>query len=404
MIKKTFILISVVCLLLVAVASPTQAQSNLKILQSSAEADFPKRLTFNLSAESNVDIVDIRLSYTVDRTGFADVTSEAYVEFVPDTKVDVDWTLEMLKIGGLPTGASVRYWWTVKDKNGNKVQTAPATVPFNDNRYRWRSLTEGQVTLHWYEGDDTFAEELMSAAQQAIDRLAEDTGAHLEKPVDIYVYANTTALQGAMIYPAEWTGGVAFPRFGIISIGIAYINLGWGKSAITHEMAHLVVHQMTLNPYSGLPVWLDEGLAVYAEGLLSPQYSSRLYDAVKEDRLLSVRSLCSPFSAYSETATLSYAESYSLVEFLINQYGQAKMLELLNTFQQGSTYDAALEKVYGFDTEGLDALWRAYVTQQYQPAEQETGLQKNSILTKIMSRLPRFPYHGEPALAWRWRS
>jgi hypothetical protein len=34
------------------------------------------------------------------------------------------------------------------------------------------------------------------------------------------------------------------------------------------------------------------------------------------------------------------------------------MLSLLSTFKQGSTYDNALEKVYGFDTTVLDNLWR----------------------------------------------
>jgi hypothetical protein len=35
------------------------------------------------------------------------------------------------------------------------------------------------------------------------------------------------------------------------------------------------------------------------------------------------------------------------------------MFELLNTFRQGSGYDEALERVYRFDMDGLDTLWRA---------------------------------------------
>jgi hypothetical protein len=34
------------------------------------------------------------------------------------------------------------------------------------------------------------------------------------------------------------------------------------------------------------------------------------------------------------------------------------MNQLLDVFQQGSTYDQALEQVYGFDQDGLDTLWR----------------------------------------------
>ncbi len=369
MIKKTRILALVVCLIL-AVLSPVsvQAQGRLTVLDSSAQVEFPSKLSFNLTVESDVNITDIRLRYTVDRVSFAEVTSEVYIEFVPSTTVDVAWALEMVKIGGLPPGASVEYWWVIEDAKGDKVETAPVQVQFDDNRYSWRSLTEGKVTMCWYKGDESFIQELMAAAQQALVRLAEDTGAYLEEPVKLYIYANAQDLQGAMIYPREWTGGVAFTRYGVIAIGVALGNLQWGKRAIVHELTHLVIHQMTFNPYGGLPTWLDEGLAMYTEGLLEPEVKAYLDKAIAEDSLISVRSLSSPFSAYAEESVLSYAQSYSLVEFLFSDYGQAKMLELLNTFKQGSTYDEALDKVYGFDMDGLNTLWRDYIAMSAQPA------------------------------------
>ncbi|MGA2670158.1 MAG: peptidase MA family metallohydrolase, partial [Dehalococcoidia bacterium] len=87
-----------------------------------------------------------------------------------------------------------------------------------------------------------------------------------------------------------------------------------------------------------------------------------LEEAISKNELISVRSLCSPFSAYSEKAYLSYAESYTLVEYLLDNYGQGKMLDLLALLKQGNTYDEALTKVYGFDIDGLDAVWRATLT------------------------------------------
>jgi len=370
MIKKAGIL-TIVVFLFLALLSPglAQAQSEPVILDSSAQANFPSQLNFSLSAQSNVNITDIRLHYMVDRAGFAQVASEVYIKFVPSTQVEAEWTWDMRKTGGLPPGSIVTYWWTVTDASGGSVETAPHQVQFNDVRYSWLSLTEGEATIYWYQGDDSFARELMAVAQQALTRLLENTGAYPEKPVKIYVYASAQDLQGAMIYPQEWTGGVAFTRYGTIAIGISPLNLDWGKRAIAHELTHLVIHQMTLNPYNYLPTWLDEGLAMSTEGALEPQFVDALYRAVGEDRLITVRSLSSPFSAYASQATLAYAQSYSLVEFLIGSYGQSKMLELLNTFREGSGYDAALEKVYGFDMDGLDALWREQISQQYQPTK-----------------------------------
>ncbi len=373
MIKKASILALVICLLL-TILSPglVQAQSGLTVLDSSAQAEFPSNLKFNLSVESDVTITDIRLHYAVDLVSFAQVTSEVYIEFVPSPTVDAKWTWDMRKTGGLPPGSSVDYWWTVEDVNGNRVETAPVKVRFDDLRYPWRSLAEDEITIYWYKGDESFAQEIMAVAQQALVQLASDTGAYLERPIKLYIYASAQDLQGAMIYPQEWTGGAAFTRYDTITIGIAPGNLQWGKKAIAHELTHLVIHQMTLNPYGGLPNWLDEGLAMHTEGVLGPQFTTHLNRAIAENGLISVPSLSSPFSAYADEALLAYAQSYSVIEFLISNYGQDKMLELLNTFREGSGYDAALEKVYGFDMDGLDALWRDYITEQYQTPEATT--------------------------------
>ncbi len=406
MIKKASIFALAVSLFLVLLSPGlVQAQSGLTILDNSAEAEFPSKLHFNLSAESDVDITDIRLHYTVDRESYAQVTSEVYIEFVTDTTIDVQWTWDMRKTGGRPPGSSVEYWWTVEDVNGDKIETTPVRVWFDDNRYSWQSLTEDKVTIYWYKGEQPFAGEIMLATQQALARLAEDTGAYLKRSVKIYVYADARDLQGAMIFPQEWTGGVAFTRYGVIAIGIAPNNLSWGKGAIAHELTHLVIHQMTLNPYIGLPTWLDEGLAMHTEGVLSAGLNAYLERAMAENSFISVRSLSSPFSAYGEEAYLSYAQSYSLVEFLISNYGRGKMLELLTIFSEGSSYDGALEKVYGFDMDGLDTLWRDYVTRQYQgvgvttmsisPALVET-------LTNLASGLLLDLRLTTQSWAWRW--
>lgn len=369
--KRIGIFALMVSLLLVSLSPGlVQAQGGVTVAASSVDVEFPAKLHFSLSARSDVNITDVRLYYTIDRESYAQVTSEVYIEFVPATVVDADWTWDMKKTGGLPTGAGVRYWWIVKDANGDKAETTPASISFDDNRYTWRSLAENNVTIFWYKGNQSFAGELMSAAQQALTRLTNNTGAYLKTPVKIYIYANSQDLQGAMIFPQEWTGGSAFTEFGIITIGIDTDNLDWGKRALAHELTHLVVHQMTFNPYIGLPTWLDEGLAMYNEGALDASLVGSLQRALDANSLITVRSLSSPFSANTNEALLSYAQSYSLIEFLVTTYGQSKMLELLSAFKEGSSYDNALTRVYDFDMDGLNILWRDYFKKQYQ----KTGL------------------------------
>jgi len=347
----------VLLLLLLVVFPPVKAESNISVLDSSVTIDFPYSLAFNLEAESPANIVDARLHYEVDRMNYAQVVSEGWTEFTPATRVAASWVWDMRK-ASLPPGAQVTYWWTIKNADGDEFETLPAIVRFDDSRHQWQSLTSGNMTLFWYEGDDSFAWELMNACQEGLARLTQEFGAYPERAITIYVYASSSELQGAMIFPQEWTGGVAFTEFGIIAMGISPDSIDWGKEALVHELTHLVVHQLVFSPYGSLPMWLDEGLAMYNQGDLSPELSYRLEKAISEDKLLSVRGLCSPFSAEPEKAYLSYAESYSLVEYLLDNYNGDNMLDLLTLFKQGNTYDEALTEAYGFDIDGLDARWR----------------------------------------------
>jgi len=195
-----------------------------------------------------------------------------------------------------------------------------------------------------------------------------------------------------MIFPQEWTGGVAFTEFSTIAIGIPPSELDWGKRALVHELTHLVIHQVTFSPYGQLPLWLDEGLAMYNEGELDPQYSTRLEEAVQEDELISVRSLCSPFSAEREKALLSYAQSYSLVEYLLRNYGQYRMLDLLTLLKEGATYDEALTEVYGFDIDGLDANWQATLT--FQTVVTNESRQYHPVLIAVSAALATGLWRG----------
>jgi len=352
----TIALLLVLCLV-AAAGGPVHAVGGMTA-RTDVTIDFPMSIEFSVSAQSSSNITDIRLHYAVEEMGFADVTAEAVAVFTPSTEVDTGWTWRMVQSGGLPPGTLVDYWWTVADSTGVTLTTDRQQVVFADSRFEWQSISAEMITVNWYDGDEAFAQEILSTAQEAVARLGEDTGAYLKEPVRFYIYADAMDLRGSMIFPQEWTGGVSFTRYGVIAIGISSGNLAWGKRAIAHELTHLVTAQMTLNPYNDIPVWLEEGLAMWNEGPMQSQFSSALAFAIKNNNVLTVQTLASPFSAYADISYLSYAESYSIVDYLIRTYGRDRMFELLETFRQGSTYNGALQKVYGLDMKILNAEWR----------------------------------------------
>lgn len=334
------------------------ADTSIDVVDSSVEIFFPSGLVFNIECTSSADISRIRLQYHIERLNYAEVINEAWPELSPGTHIDTSWTWDMRR-GSLPPGAKVSYWWIIENSAGEVVTTTPDEVVFRDLRYQWEEIQSDFLTLYWYDRSESFAQSLLDAADDALNRLADDTGARLEKPVDIYIYASSQDLQGSMIFPNEWTGGVAFTEYSTIAIGVSEQNLDWGKDAVAHELGHMVTHQITFSPYGEtLPTWLDEGLAMHAESTVNEHYTAALKAAAASGKLISLQSLSSPFSARSMEAYLSYAESQSVVDYLIETHGKEKMLQLLHLYKDGETTDNALEITYGFNQKELNDSWQ----------------------------------------------
>ena len=346
-------------LLLLAVASPIGLAQEAITADSTTEVDFPAGMTFSLTAQSTSDIEDVFLRYRIERLSDVRVTAVIQPDFSPAPRVTARWTWEMKKmLQSLPPGTRIHYSWRIVDVSGNELETSWETTEFRDDHHSWDSLAADGLTLFWYRGGQSFAQTMLDAADEALQRLSRDTGAYLEQGIRVYIYGSSEDLLNAMIYPQEWMGGAAFPQYGIVAIGIEPTNVAWGKRVMAHEVAHLATHQMTANPYNDIPTWLEEGLSMYAEGDLAFDFQDALGEAVASDDLISVQTLSSNFPSDYYQALLSYAESYSLVDFLISQYDKERMLRLLTAFQQGTTYDDALVQVYGFTTEELSQLWR----------------------------------------------
>jgi hypothetical protein len=352
--------------LLVSGAFPGLAwsQAAIDIRANQAQAQFPDEITFALEIDTSSPVESIELEYGVEKTSCGQ-SSGRVVPDINETlqrrRVQATWTWELYRSGSMPPGAQVWWCWHITTEDGQSQSTRREWITLDDENHAWQTLTEGQITVHWYEGEREFAQDMLQTAVEAQARLTADPGANLEKPLHFYFYADSDALKAALIFPQRWAGGIAFTDFYTVLIAAGPQEQAYGQRTVAHELMHLVVHQLAFNCWSSLPRWLDEGLATWAEGDLEPAQQQALDEAIAGNTLLPLPGLNGSFSAHADRAHLSYAQSYSVVTFLVNEYGRDKVLELLAVFREGATYDGALEQVYGFDTEGLENLWRASI-------------------------------------------
>jgi hypothetical protein len=370
--KSSRQILILICLLTLSAA--WAPQNAITVQENSAEINFPETITFKLQASSSTKITSIHLEFGTDALSCGENVSRAIPEdYDPDTEIAVEWVWNLRRSGSVPPGTEVWWRWILENEAGEEIETPVQRLIFMDDIFDWRTVVSEHLSLNWYEGSEQFAASLLEAGEDALARLNQMTGVMVEKQVKVYIYASSEDMQEGTLFAPDWSGGMAFPWNSAVIIGVAPSNLAWGMDTMAHELAHVVIGHYTFSCVNSTPIWIDEGLAMVPEGDLELYFQGILQDAVDADTLLSVREVGQIFSADPDLARLSYAESFSLVTYLLETHGDEPILQLLDRFKQGESEDRALDAVYGFDRDGLEMLWRDWLGAAPMPEPLEQG-------------------------------
>ena len=135
-----------------------------------------------------------------------------------------------------------------------------------------------------------------------------------------------------------------------------------------HELTHIIFREFIGE--GKLPLWLDEGVAVYMEDKYGYTYGggiSFLKQKIKEDTYIKFSELNnitigSLNSKSQEEVNIFYLESFSIINFIMKKYGKYKFANFLRMLKKGLGLEEALAKVF-YDLKDLDKLeakWKDY--------------------------------------------
>ncbi len=250
--------------------------------------------------------------------------------------------------------------WRVTRADGT-VEVGPgASVTYADTTHDWRTKTGEVVRLHWYEGNDRFAERALAVGEEGLAKASEFLGVTESEPVDFFIYASREDFMAAFGSGSyEWAGAFALPetRTLIADIPPDEIDTELVSLYVPHELAHVVFGTATANPLHEPPRWLNEGLAVYLTEGYASNWRSSLRDGVADGRLLPLGAIANVFPTSSDGADLAYAESVSAVSHMVDQYGKDALVRLVRAYADGVSDDEAFTAGLGVTVAGFEADW-----------------------------------------------
>ena len=337
-----------------AAADVAAPKDTIRVLAAGHTIDYPDQLVFNLQAEGDATINEVRLFYSV---GGRPAQVYGYPDFEPGLRVSTDFSVQTSGSSYIPTGVEIEYYYQITDVNGNTVETTPWSFEYRDPRYRWNSLTIGSLTVLSHD-----------ISERRVQQAASDVAARIEEIKPVFGIEDVHTMKAVVVngsrearrsFPflseaskrGHYFAGFAFDEYDL------FLMQGLDTDTMIHEATHLLVHQAAPSPLARVPAWLNEGLAMQFEDR-SIVRSATIRSAARAGRLLSLKGMGS-VPGRERDISLFYAQAWSVVDYMVDNYGPERIPALLAELNSGQRIDEALVTVYGLSVEELDEEWRA---------------------------------------------
>lgn len=318
-------------------SAPVQTRAGGGFTDLEADATFGVDLTFSAAwSGPPPDRVELLLGFGGE---------ERLVVPVELVSGQLDYRRDLTE-GFVPANTPVAYRW--RALAGNQVTLSPEqTLLYDDDRpgLDWAAASIGSATVHWYGDSETIARRFGDLAGGAADAAADLLGHPLADPIDIFVYDSREDFLGAVGPDSrEWIGAAAYPHLRTVYMWLGAGATSYLEATLAHEVTHVVFHDATDNPFHEPATWFNEGVAVWSELQNADTERDLVTQAAASGQgLMAFEALTDQFPIDARGANLAYAQSATMVELVIRDYGREAMATIAGAYRTGATDAEAIE-------------------------------------------------------------
>jgi hypothetical protein len=204
-----------------------------------------------------------------------------------------------------------------------------------------------------------------AAVDEAVPRIAPLVGTHDLRPVRAYVYQDRDRFRRATGLPRQSTivGLATFPEEVIHIDGTGL--LASIEKIVPHEVGHVMTARALGPALLALPRWTNEGIAEYVAGERAAQVDPVALRAIGRGAALDLSDLDPAIRSGGEDAGLAYAQSASLLNFLVAEHGEPVIADLLAALRDRGDFEPALRQSAGFSLPELESAWRGSLSRRW---------------------------------------
>ena len=231
----------------------------------------------------------------------------------------------------------------------------------------WNEFKGQHFLIYYQNAPLDFVRNVEESAENEYEEIARNMGFtryegwNWEKRAQIYIYDDQEQYVASSNIP--WSHGVALAQDKIIkTFPSAY---GFFDSTLPHELGHVIFREF-VGYKAQIPLWLEEGVAMYQEKAKRWGANKSVQEAMKNKKFIPLPELTSGLlrgNPSQEAVQLFYDESASIVYFMITELGEYRFVNFCRELREGKKFEDALREAYVRfqDMDDLNKVWEKYL-------------------------------------------
>ena len=165
----------------------------------------------------------------------------------------------------------------------------------------------------------------------------------------------------------EWSQGSAVPHhegLNARAIFSYYNSPNFREGILPHEIAHLIIKDF-IGDLTHVPIWFNEGVAQIQESTKKQNAAKVVRNLKNKGGLIPLKQLHVLDIRFAKAPLLVltfYAQSVSIVDYMINAYGSGRFAQLCRELKSGKTFEEALRVSYRTIFDSLDDLEKKWLS------------------------------------------
>ncbi|MBI5934539.1 MAG: hypothetical protein HY867_12610 [Chloroflexi bacterium] len=363
--------IFVVIVLFSTLFSPIKAKTvfgqggKVEVGETKVQSSFPKGIRFNVTIDTEESLY-VYFWYKLG-AGTWQVVDPNRQTILVNGHLDYYNCVFFLDMSNMPPQLPVSYKWEAKNINGGYHKFSEVqTIIYSDSNYAWESLSSKGLTIWWHDHPKDFGEHVMTIAETSIQNQSKIFGMELPYPIQIVIENSQEEFLSWNTQFPSLGSVLTYYRFGLtIQIIEPETKPQWQEyllsDIIPSGISHLYFFEASGRKQKSPPEWLEAGLTKYNELHPHEPEWAMVRDAIKQGGLIPLSELRNDFDEDDIQIYLAYAESYTVIEYIISVYGEEGLHTLFENYRNYKTSDEAFEAAFGKNVAEVEADWEVWI-------------------------------------------